>query len=121
MAISSGDYPAISRTYGGCIHNNHDSPCDESLLTDKGAAAPILHFGSVFRHAMFPNMIGMPMPGDHLNCFENYWLFTAQPKTVARECHAFATTPQSYVLPWDELIPQLIWRGTDFRFLQIQS
>jgi hypothetical protein len=119
MAISSGDYPAISRTYGGCIHNNHDSPCDESLLSDKGA--PILHFGSVFRHAMFPNMIGMPMPGDHLNCFENYWLFTTQPKTVARECGVFVTTPESYVLPWDELIPQLIWRGTDFRFLQIQS
>ena len=123
MAISSGDYPSISRTYGGCIHNNHDEPCDESLSTDKGA--PILHFGSVFRHVMFPNMIGMPMPGDHLNCFENYWMVTtaaAQPtKTVARECHAFVTTPQSYVLPWNELIPQLIWRGTDFRFLQIQS
>ena len=122
MAISSGDYPAISRTYGGCIHNNQDSPCDESLLT----AAPILHFGSVFRFGMFPNMIGMPMPGDHLNCFENYWMVTAAAptKTVAattRECPAFVTTPQRYVLSWDELIPQLIWRGTDFRFLQIQS
>ena len=125
MAISSGDYPAISRIYGGCIHNNHDEPCDESsLLTDK--AAPILHFGSVFRHAMFPNMIGMPMPGDHLNCFENYWMVmndndNPTSSTTARECHAFVTTPTSYVLPWDELIPQLIWRGTDFRFLQIQS
>jgi hypothetical protein len=33
----------------------------------------------------------------------------------------FSPTPETYALPWDELIPQLIWRGTDFSFLQIQN
>ncbi len=52
MGVSSGDYPAMADQE--CIYRDEDVPCDGSGL-DK---APILHFGSVFRKAMFPNMVG---------------------------------------------------------------
>ena len=122
MAVYAGDYPDISRLYNDCVRNNHDEPCDESLLT----AAPVLHFGSVFRFAMFPNMIAMPMPGDHLNCFQ-LW------NDRKRLCESFLSSTNGGHLPvsnfdddggdssWDELIPQLIWRGTDFPFLKTQN
>jgi len=121
MAVYAGDYPDTSRLYNDCVRNNQDEPCDESLLT----AAPVLHFGSVFRHAMFPNMIAMPMPGDHLNCFQ-LW------NDRKRVCQAFLSSTNGGHLPvsnfddggdssWDELIPQLIWRGTDFPYLKSQN
>ena len=111
LAISGGDYPAIDSKYGACITKNEDAPCDESLLFQ----APILHFGSVFSHPLFPNMIGMPMPTTHTNCFLNWLLNDRQP------CSLFLPTPSDKTLPWDELIPQLVWRGTDFKFLGDQN
>jgi len=113
MAVSSGDYPDLNRIYTSCIHNNLNRPCDESLLS----APPVLHFGSVFSNAMFPNVVGMPMPGEHLDCFKRWTMEEGRRKA----CYSFSPTPEKYVLPWDELIPQLVWRGTDFRFLQSQS
>jgi hypothetical protein len=120
LGVSSGDYPSVNRIYKACIYNDVEqssssssstSPCDESLRT----ASPILHFGSVFVNPIFPNIIACPMPGDHLNCFHDWIMKGGQP------CSKFAPTPEGYVLPWEELIPQLVWRGTDFRFLQIQN
>lgn len=52
MGVSSGDYPAM--TDQECLYRDQDEPCDVS----GGLKAPVLHFGSVFRKAMFPNMIG---------------------------------------------------------------
>ena len=52
MGVSSGDYPAMSDQ--GCIYRDQDGPCD---LSDR-LKAPVMHFGSVFRKPMFPNMIG---------------------------------------------------------------
>jgi len=57
----------------------------------------------------------MPMFGRHLTCFQ-HWIMNGR-----RSCSMFSPTPETYALPWDELIPQLIWRGTDFSFLQIQN
>ncbi len=52
MGVSSGDYPAMADQE--CIYRDQDVPCDGGGV-DK---APVLHFGSVFRKAMFPNMVG---------------------------------------------------------------
>jgi len=112
MAVSGGDYPAVdTHKYATCLFKNEEGPCDESLLTQ----APILHFGSVFNHPLFPNMIGMPMTSSHTNCFLDWLMIDRQP------CKLFLPTPSDKRLPWDELIPQLVWRGTDFRFLSIQN
>jgi hypothetical protein len=127
MAVSSGDYPDIALKYQTCIRKSDDEtnngPCDESLLS----APPVLHFGSVYRNPLIPNMIAMPMPGDHLNCF-NRWKDLQHRNDGRRMCEAFQSKTQGGWLPtndnnlaWDELIPQLIWRGTDFPFLEKQN
>mmetsp|Transcript_11620 Transcript_11620/g.17535 ORF Transcript_11620/g.17535 Transcript_11620/m.17535 type:complete len:573 (-) Transcript_11620:1010-2728(-) len=116
MGVSSGDYPAMVDQ--ACIMRDQDGPCDEEgRLMNK---APVLHFGSVFRKAMFPNMIAMPMPGEHLDCFVSW-------STSKEVCGQFK--PQPHVggpglvfgegLSYDELTPQVIWRGTDFPFLNL--
>lgn len=112
LAVSGGDYPAVNeRKYVTCLFKNEEGPCDEALLTQ----APILHFGSVFDHPLFPNMIAMPMPRTHTDCFLNWLMLDRQP------CNLFLPTSPDRALPWDELIPQLVWRGTDFRFLSLQN
>jgi hypothetical protein len=118
LALSGGDYPAVR--YRDCIRDDrHQSgPCEQQQQHDN--KAPILHFGSVFsRPHFFPNIIPMPMTGVHLNCFEQWF-------TSRQICKNFLP---SYLKPgglvfgedvglyWDDLIPQLVWRGTDFPFL----
>jgi hypothetical protein len=57
LPVSSGDYPLVSDTE--CVRENLSK--DESCLSeDEGGLAPVLHFGSVFRRPVFPNMIAMP-------------------------------------------------------------
>lgn len=108
--MSGGDYPAVdTSSYGACISNNGERPCDNLLLE----YAPILHFGSVFRNALFPNMIAMPMPRSHTDCFVN-WLMHDR-----KRCDLFL--PVESDATWDELIPQLVWRGTDFMYLAFQN
>jgi len=110
LAIGGGDYPAVNNElYGACVWKNDEGPCDESLLQQ----APILHFGSVFAHPLFPNIIAMPMPKAHTDCFIKWLMRDRQP------CELFLPTPDA--LPWDELIPQLVWRGTDFQYLSFQN
>ena len=121
MAVSSGDYADVAYKYETCIRKDEDGPCDESL----SAAPPVLHFGSVFRQPHFPNLIAMPMPGDHLNCFK-IWNDLKHRNDNRRICDAFRPSNQGGWLPandlaWEDLIPQLIWRGTDFLFLEKQN
>ncbi len=55
MGVSSGDYPAMVDQE--CIYRDQDVPCDDNDVEGNNKA-PVLHFGSVFRKAMFPNMVG---------------------------------------------------------------
>ena len=121
MAVSSGDYPDVAYKYRSCIQKDEDSPCNESLLS----APPVLHFGSVYRNAMMPNQIAMPMPGDHLNCFK-IWNELKHRNDGRRICEAFKPNTEEGWLPannlaWDELKSQIIWRGTDFPYLNKQN
>ncbi|KAL7431470.1 hypothetical protein ACHAXM_002669 [Skeletonema potamos] len=125
MAVSSGDYPDIAYKYQSCIRKDENGPCDSSLLS----ASPVLHFGSVYRNPLIPNIIPMPMPGDHLNCFKR-WNELQHRNDGRRICDAFqyktqegrgGWLPNTNNLAWDDLIPQLIWRGTDFPFLEQQN
>jgi len=111
FAVGSGDYP-------------HVRP---SKLPHAGGVAPVLMFGSAFRDpGMYSNMMAMPMPEQHhLFCFQE-WLDTGR---VCKEMRA-RNSPlvervdqgelvfgEEYGLEWHDLIPQLVWRGTDFGFL----
>ena len=64
----------------------------------------------------------MPMPGEHLDCFVGW-------STTREVCAQFQ--PREHIegnglvfgegLSWDDLTPQIIWRGTDFPFLDLQN
>lgn len=69
---------------------------------------------------MFPTTIGMPMPEKYnLYCFEN-WLTR---RGICRPLRSSADADGELVygddvgLEWDDLIPQVVWRGTDFSYL----
>ena len=125
IPISAGDYPGVKvrDAQMNCVREvlesqQYHTPCAESQ-------APILHFGSVFRRPMFPSIVAMPMPEyHHLNCFEQW----AKSQTVCAAVRSvnsegFIDTGELVFendvgLNWDELIPQVVWRGTDFDYLR---
>jgi len=107
IAFGSGDYPHVRRT----------------KLPYTTGKAPVLQFGSSFREKnLFPNMISMPMPTkEHLDCFCEYAMYGGR---VCNQLLADGSTHRGRLtfgdeigLKWEDLTPQLVWRGTDFSYL----
>ena len=100
LPISAGDSPRIQMTE--CVMND-EYPCFEQY-------SPVLQFGSGFVNPVIPGEIIMPMPqNDHLNCFQEY-------SHSGRVCPQHARR-KYYDSQWEDLIPQVVWRGTDFTYL----
>ena len=86
--------------------------------------APILSFGSGFQdESILPSLITMPPPPMmHLRCMNEWQLhgevceFLLPKNTEHSRGLVFGET---IGLNYDDLIPQLIWRGTDFPFLNL--
>jgi hypothetical protein len=64
LGISSGDYPAVKITECVRLHSGVATGHERRLVQEKGMkncsgddAAAVMHFGSTFRHTVFPNMI----------------------------------------------------------------
>jgi len=110
MAISSGDSPGVK--VSECLLHGQGH-CGDGL-------PPILQFGSAYQE-IFPSMIAMPMPSSHLPCFHRWTKFGTvcedlQPK-IPPDGQGELVFGEEFGLAWDDLIPQLVWRGTDFLFL----
>lgn len=120
VMLSTGDAPRISRH---CLEDrDHCGSADY---------APILQFGSVFvEGGIYPTMIAMPLPvRPHVACFDE-WMVTddvcqdLRPKVDLNDNEVRSglvfgdqlglTQDPNY---WENLAPQVIWRGTDFQFL----
>lgn len=126
IPISSGDYPGVLNT---CINHfrrqqqtAHDKKVAQRLCSHQNTIAPILHFGSAFRHdIMFPNMVAMPMPvPHHLYCFEmwaTHGVVCKELREKGKSKRAELVFGDGLGLKWEDLIPQVVWRGTDFCFL----
>jgi len=120
LSISSADYPGMKYwLYKDCIRSGSMN-CAKDMNGD--TLSPILSFGSVFRNTIsFPTMISMPMPQlNHLSCF-HYWISTGQVCEYyyerTPENPNGLVFPETLGLEFDELIPQVVWRGTDFSYL----
>ena len=114
VTISSGDCPHVKVT--DCLRNQrNDEPCAEPFMT-KG---PILQFGSVFQKMnMYPNMVAMPMPErSHLVCMRQY----SNNGQVCSELGKDLVFGDELGLEWNDLIPQVVWRGTDFGYLGVSN
>ncbi|EED91382.1 predicted protein, partial [Thalassiosira pseudonana CCMP1335] len=126
--MSTGDAP---RLRGPCL-------LEQRRYCKSDEFAPILQFGSVYADGkMMPSMIAMPQPvRPHLPCFEEWQLTIMLDGTngngagVGKVCQDLQPRGNANVgkihdglvfnalgLTWDDLIPQIIWRGTDFMFL----
>lgn len=130
MALSTGDHPGFKVW---CLGN---SAC---------AGSPVLQFGSVYRDKSVSPMSMIPMPMHvvpHLPCFDSwqYNMFVNKKREVCKYLQPNVEDPtltaserghiaKSTVLikhglymdqdaKWEGLIPQIIWRGTDFDFLE---
>lgn len=131
IILSTGDVP---RLHIQCLRD--DNHCNSQEF------APILQFGSVYNGtSILPSAIPMPMPvKPHLPCFESWQQSIHRDHTSGRVCGYLlpeksindnrlnvgsnsATVGIQHGLifaedtSWDNLIPQIIWRGTDFVFL----
>eukprot|EP01082_Thalassiosira_pseudonana_P015903 g13596.t1 g13596 contig9:134-3487(-) len=112
LALSAGDSPLIH--YDRCRKN--ELVCDSSV--------PVLQFSSVLRDAseFLPNRLAMPVPqSNHLGCFI-HWIEHGDvckpflPRSPTNQVGlVFGETVS---LTWEDLIPQVVWRGTDHAFLE---
>lgn len=128
--MSSGDYPGVEVACLEHYRKKIDDPLSTQAYLDRIEAtcnlrpAPVLHFGSVFRRSeLIPNMIGMPMPERrHLPCFAT-WADTGevcwqlQPEDSPSRPRNRAPELVKSKKDFDDLIPQVIWRGPDYSFL----
>ena len=101
-----------------------NNPADFQQQTcDRFQLAPILQFGSGFVHPdVMPTMVTMPI-WTHLRCFETF-------RYDGKVCNKFS--PMSATNRFgiyfeegktnhDDLIPQIIWRGSDYPFLKCRQ
>jgi len=111
LMLSCGDAPRIKRQ---CMSSEKNNYCGNADF------APILQFGSVFVDTNYsPTMIAMPQPvRPHLPCFDEWQASDfGKLKGVCQDIQPpiyDVTSNQDY---WDNLVPQVIWRGSDFNFL----
>ena len=112
VAVSSGDYPHVK--YTDCIRKER-TDCISSDLS------PILQFGSAFQRPIFPTLIAMPMPvPSHEECYNTWAKFgkvCASYLPKSRKNKKGLVLPEHVGLQYDELIPQVVWRGTAFSYL----
>ena len=113
MPISAGGYPHV--TTKDCVKEAFDKGLEkQSCVESHFTKAPILHFGNVFSNEyMYPNIIPMPMPGNHLYCFRQW----ADSRTICEELRHLVYGDEGIQLQWSQLIPQVIWRGEDFGYM----
>ncbi|KAL3794197.1 hypothetical protein HJC23_012904 [Cyclotella cryptica] len=123
LLLSTGDVP---RLHAQCVAGH-------CLAED---FAPILQFGSMYDASILPSGIAMPMPvKPHLPCFDSWQQSIFRDKTGGRVCgyllperiSSEQSDPKAVMMQhglifredfsWAELIPQIVWRGTDFVFL----
>ena len=100
LPISAGDSPSIHMN--NCVITDK-YPCFEHI-------SPVLHFGSGFKNPVIPGEIILPMPqNDHLSCFQEF-------AHTGELCSPNAMR-KYYESKFEDLTPQVIWRGTDFTYL----
>ncbi|KAL7486764.1 hypothetical protein ACHAW6_012358 [Cyclotella cf. meneghiniana] len=123
LFLSTGDVP---RLHAKCLTG----------YCHAGDFAPILQFGSMYDASILPSGITMPLPvKPHLPCFDSWQQSMSRDGSRGKVCGYLLperiSSMQSEIFPtniqhglifredlsWDALIPQIIWRGTDFMFL----
>jgi len=121
LVISSADYPHIK--WNNCLLGGNTNCFDGVELP------PILNFGSFFQDHIVPTLNGMPMPyPSHLDCFNIFaqnggkWVCNQYRPKDPRNAKGLVFPEQiinedGQPVGWDDLIPQVVWRGSDFSYI----
>jgi len=112
FVIASNDYPQYKFEENKCYHNHQDKSCVSNDFP------PILHLGSVFKHPVVPSTITMPLPErNHLACFHQWLEHGSVCKLLKPKAKGNPQGIEFGNQEWKDLIPQVIWRGSDQSFL----
>lgn len=114
-ALLELDLPPFFQLLFSDVDFTYSSCTTSQQCNDTRTFAPVLHFGSVLKNyaEFLPTMIAYPTP-NYLNCIREWRLFSNS------RCTAWKLTPSKPVSLQD-LQPQLIWRGSNFKFLHTLS
>jgi len=129
--ISTGDSPRLSKE---CLE-------EPEVCKRQTDFAPILHFGSAFRNTtILPTLVLMPPPPNkHLRCMAEWqirnevceFLLPKQVTIDGKETNGITygehgnynlrTRDENGArgIGWDDLIPQVVWRGSDFPYMTL--
>ena len=121
--ISTGDIPKLT-----CLCVIKEERTKRPIFCQNALFAPILQFGSVYKDtSILPNLVTMPV-WSHVPCFGEWQIHGTvclehqQRSEIAGllgeealEDLNVKATEQMQV--WDTLIPTVVWRGSDFFFL----
>eukprot|EP00584_Thalassiosira_punctigera_P013834 CAMPEP_0172553312 /NCGR_PEP_ID=MMETSP1067-20121228/50006_1 /TAXON_ID=265564 ORGANISM="Thalassiosira punctigera, Strain Tpunct2005C2" /NCGR_SAMPLE_ID=MMETSP1067 /ASSEMBLY_ACC=CAM_ASM_000444 /LENGTH=644 /DNA_ID=CAMNT_0013341477 /DNA_START=250 /DNA_END=2184 /DNA_ORIENTATION=+ len=133
VMISCGDAPRIKKECLRPANKLVGSKAGGPYACGSAEFGPILQFGSTFVDPeYFPSMIVMPQAvRPHIPCFDE-WQATEGRNGVCQDLRPKVDFSTSSIKEgmvfgeelglvgegyWDRLIPQIIWRGTDFVFL----
>jgi len=112
LLVSTGDLPKLNR-FCTALDENH---CNSKNF------APILQFGSGYRdEAILPSMIIMPPePRMHLRCLNDYQQLgeVCEFLLPMKDGSRGLVFGDDVGLAWEGLIPQVVWRGTDFPYIR---
>jgi Glycosyl transferase family 90 len=112
--FSDADFPYVEMQSLGNTHING------TRLGEAKGFCPWVQFGSVFRDStILPTVHAFPFP-KYLDCLEEMLsrqhrqaVDTSSPDQICQRW----SVPFRNDLSWDELIPQIIWRGRNYNFL----
>lgn len=123
--FSTGDTPKLR-----CRCVNEEERVKRPVFCQNALFAPILQFGSVYKDiAILPNLVTMPV-WSHIPCFREW----QRDGTVCMELKLRSDVAgvlggkealkdlnidhaKQKKIVWDTLLPTLVWRGSDFFFL----
>ncbi|KAL3790529.1 hypothetical protein HJC23_007678 [Cyclotella cryptica] len=146
LSLSAGDSPDVYFTNpchqdSPCISSSVGERDADANAKEANPPSPVLQFGSAFQTAAgVPTEIPMPMPqSNQLGCFVEwshgqtrgveesvelcrYYLPRSYGNPHGLVYHAISTgeggtANDPDIVEWENLIPQVIWRGTDFSYL----
>jgi len=112
FVLASNDYPQYKFEQSKCYHNHQGKSCVSNDFP------PVLQLGSVFKHPVVPSTIAMPLPErNHLPCFHQWLEHGSVCKLLKPKAKGNPQGIEFGNQEWKDLIPQVIWRGTDQSFL----
>ena len=113
---SDADFPYVNDTNSHPSEDANDEK-EESNRQETRLWAPWIQFGSVLRKRSYlPSVHAYPNP-NYLGCLEDVSRSTFSASDPNASCSTWSLPFGNGNNSWDDLIPRVVWRGSDYDFL----